>query len=214
MSKTGLEKNVPAHKNGFNSTALAKPRKPKTFKMAKYAFSVILGTAVSTKMILGVVATAIGIWPIGLFVIGASAFMGHETLQTHKGNMKSTTWTTEAGQTLSAPKWAKDVYNEIQTSLYDLYQKDQTQPKVQKKLAKIHQTAQDLEAYLTVLDNNNTPDPEAKVEYLTQQPLKITRTTTQTVVTGGSVITADGHEKQQQLEKPKKKRVYPPFSVV
>ena len=214
MPKTVLEKNVPVQKNGFNSTALAKPRKPKTFKMAKYGDSAFLGIITLASVGLCILSVWAVAWPLALLPGVPTIISALGIKMGHSEHMSPTTWTTEAGQTLSAPGWAKKVYNEIQTSLYDLYKQDQTQPKVQKKLAKIYQTAQDLEAYLTVLDNKNTPDPEAKVEYLTQQPLKITRTTTQTVVTGGSVITADGREKQQQLEKPKKKRVYPPFSIV
>ena len=201
------KKNLPTQKNGFNSTALAKPRKPKTFKMAKYGtvdnvagspIVLLCGSVVGLSI-------AFGFWPVTLTSFMAGSVTGAGIRNLHKKNMGPTTWTTEAGQTLSAPGWAKNVYNEIQTSLYGLYKKDKTQPKVQKKLAKIHQTAQDLETYLTVLGNNNQPDHETSVQYLKEKPIVLTRV--QTVVAANSVINAQGTETQQ-----KPKRI-PPLSV-
>lgn len=110
---------------------------------------------------------------------------------------KPTTWTTPSGQKLQAPKWATTVYDQIQYSFYNLYQLDETLPKNRKKLEKLHQKAQDLEAYITVLDHKDQPDPAAKVEYLKKRPI----TTTQTIIESGSVMTSTG---TTALQKPKK----------
>ena len=199
-----MNDNLPVQKQNFN-TAIAKPRKPRKFLAQKHGSNLIAtGGIVGVWSMVGLGAI-IG-EPLSMLLIAggiSTVVMSTIGISCAPQNQKPTTWTTPSGQKLQAPKWATTVYDQIQYSFYNLYQLDETLPKNRKKLEKLHQKAQDLEAYITVLDHKDQPDPDAKVEYLKKRPI----TTTQTIIESGSVMTSTG---TTALQKPKKIK---PFDI-